>query len=191
MASMARNSSPRDGFRSAPGLVGVRCALLALYAAALLAALPAMAQEADSSVHIQPREVKLPAPADPQPGGDVDPSLKTHTKTIIKDVDLVLVNVTITDPMNRLVTGLEKDNFQLLEGSKTEDIRHFSSEDAPISLGVIFDMSGSMSDKLERVRDAAVEFFKTANPQDEFFMITVSDRPEVLSDFTKDRKSVV
>ena len=101
------------------------------------------------------------------------------------DVDLVLVNVTVTDPMNRLVTGLEKDNFQLLEGSKTEDIRHFSSEDAPISLGVIFDMSGSMSDKLERARDAAVEFFKTANPQDEFFMITFSDRPEVLSDFTK------
>jgi len=184
---MARNSSSRHGSRGAPGRGGVKFALLALYAAAVLAALPAMAQEADSSVHIKPREVNVPAPAEPQPGGggDVDPSLKTHTKPIIKDVDLVLVNVTITDPMNRLVTGLEKDNFQLMEGDKAQLIRHFSSEDAPISLGVIFDVSGSMSDKIDKSREAVVEFFKTANPQDEFFMITFSDRPELLADFTK------
>jgi len=147
----------------------------------LLTSAPAFAQQPQDQVHITPPPVK----PDPPPQPDIDPSLKTHTPPMKVDVDLVLVNVTVTDPMNRLVTGLEKDNFQLLEGSKTEDIRHFSSEDAPISLGVIFDMSGSMSDKLERARDAAVEFFKTANPQDEFFMITFSDRPEVLSDFTK------
>src|SRR5438874_4655465 len=146
----------------------------------LLISASAFAQQPQDQVHIAP-----PAKPDPPPQPEIDPSLKTHTPPMKVDVDLVLVNVTVTDPMNRLVTGLEKDNFQLLEGSKAEDIRHFSSEDAPISLGVIFDMSGSMSDKLERARDAAVEFFKTANPQDEFFMITFSDRPEVLSDFTK------
>ena len=101
------------------------------------------------------------------------------------DVDLVLVSVTITDPMNRLVTGLDKENFSLFEGKDQQEIKHFSSEDAPVSLGVIFDMSGSMSSKIERAREAVVEFFKTANPQDEFFMITFADKPEEISDFTQ------
>jgi Ca-activated chloride channel family protein len=101
------------------------------------------------------------------------------------DVDLVLVPVTITDPMNRLVTGLDKDNFSVFEGKDQQEIKHFSSEDAPVSLGVIFDMSGSMSSKIERAREAVVEFFKTANPQDEFFMITFADKPEEISDFTQ------
>jgi Ca-activated chloride channel family protein len=96
----------------------------------------------------------------------------------------VLVPVTITDPMNRLVTGLDKDNFNLFEGKEIQEIKTFSSEDAPVSLGVIFDMSGSMSSKIERAREAVIEFFKTANPQDEFFMITFADKPEEISDFT-------
>src|SRR5260370_7414892 len=54
----------------------------------------------------------------------------------------------------------------------------------PVSLGVIFDTSGSMISKFDRAREAIVEFFKTANPQDEFFMIAFSDKPEELSDFT-------
>ncbi len=115
---------------------------------------------------------------------NVDPALKTNTKPYKVEVDLVLVPVTITDPMNRLVTGLEKEHFQLYESNKAQDIKHFSSEDAPISLGVIFDVSGSMSNKIEKARDAVVEFFKTANTEDEFFMITFSDKPDVLSDFT-------
>jgi Ca-activated chloride channel family protein len=101
------------------------------------------------------------------------------------DVDLVLVPVTITDPMNRLVTGLDKENFSVLEGKEPQEIRHFSSEDAPVSLGVIFDLSGSMNSKIERAREAVVEFFKTANPDDEFFLITFADKPELLEDFTQ------
>ena len=136
-----------------------------------------------------PHETKKPDPVPSTgiavpPGVIVDPSLKTHTKPIRKDVDLVLVPVTITDPMNRLVTGLEKENFQLTDNGKPQEIRHFSSEDAPISLGVIFDISGSMSDKIDKSREAVVEFFRTANPQDEFFLITFSEKPEVLADFT-------
>lgn len=139
------------------------------------------AQETD--VHISPR--KPPETEAAKAEASIDPSLKTHTKPYKVDVDLVLVPVTITDPMNRLVTGLEKDNFQVWEGDTRQEIRHFSSEDSPISLGVIFDMSGSMSDKIEKSREAVVEFFKTANPQDEFFMVTFADKPELLSDFTK------
>ena len=110
--------------------------------------------------------------------------LSAHVRALKVDVDLVLVPVTITDPMNRLVTGLEKDNFQLFEGNSPQEIRSFSSEDAPVSLGVIFDSSGSMSSKMDRAKEAVIEFFKTANPQDEFFMITFSDEPEEVSDFT-------
>ena len=97
---------------------------------------------------------------------------------------MVLVPVTITDPMNRLVTGLDRENFNLFEGRDQQEIKTFSSEDAPVSLGVIFDMSGSMGSKIERAREAVIEFFKTANPQDEFFMITFADKPEAISDFT-------
>jgi Ca-activated chloride channel family protein len=114
----------------------------------------------------------------------VSPALNTRVRPLKLSADLVLVPVTITDPMNRLVTGLDKENFELFEGSSKEEIKSFSSEDAPVSLGVIFDSSGSMSTKMDRAKDAVVEFFKTANPQDEFFMIAFSDEPEVVSDFT-------
>jgi Mg-chelatase subunit ChlD len=112
-------------------------------------------------------------------------SLRSRIPVVKSKVDLVLVPVTVTDPMNRLVTGLDKENFQVFEGKEAQEVRNFSAEDAPVSLGVIFDMSGSMSSKIERAREAVKEFFKTANPQDEFFMITFSDRPELLADFTK------
>jgi Ca-activated chloride channel homolog len=98
--------------------------------------------------------------------------------------------VTITDPLNRLVTGLEKENFILLDNGEKQAIQHFSSEDAPISLGVIFDMSGSMSNKIEKARDAVIEFFKTANPQDEFFLIAFNDKPTLICDFTSSVEQV-
>ena len=140
----------------------------------------ASAQAPIDDVHVTPRvEATKPNPAEL-----IDPSLKTHTKPLKAEVNLVLVPVTITDPMNHLVTGLDKENFQLFEGKDVQEIRHFSSEDAPVSIGVIFDMSGSMVSKIERAREAVVEFFKTANPQDEFFMVAFADRPQEVSDFT-------
>jgi len=152
-----------------------------LLIAAVCHTLPVSAQNSTEDVHIQPR-IQPPPPKDP--AADGDPSLRTHTKPLKVDVNLVLVPVTITDPMNRLVTGLDRDNFSLFEGRELQEIRTFSSEDAPVSIGVIFDMSGSMSSKIERAREAVIEFFKTANPQDEFFMITFADKPEEISDFT-------
>jgi Ca-activated chloride channel family protein len=120
----------------------------------------------------------------------IDPALKTHTKPLKVDVDLVLIPVTITDPMNRLVTGLDRENFAIFEGQDVQEIRHFSSEDAPVSVGVIFDVSGSMKSKIEKSREACMEFFKAANPQDEFFMIAFSDKPEEISDFTQSTEDI-
>ena len=159
------------------GVVLTLCAIVCL-------GVPALGQTDVNDVHVIPREVEKPKEA-PKPELAVSSSgLSAHVRPLKVDVDLVLVPVTITDPMNRLVTGLEKENFQLFEGSSAQEIRTFSSEDAPVSLGVIFDSSGSMSSKMDRAKEAVVEFFKTANPQDEFFMITFSDEPEEVSDFT-------
>jgi Ca-activated chloride channel homolog len=104
-------------------------------------------------------------------------SLKTET-------DIALVNVSVTDPYGRLVTGLEQSNFRIFEDNVEQEIVRFSSEDVPISIGVIFDMSGSMSDKIEKSRLAAVQFFRTANPQDEFLLINFNDRAQLASSFT-------
>ncbi|MGA7559093.1 MAG: VWA domain-containing protein [Terriglobales bacterium] len=150
-----------------------------LLVVAVCSALPVLAQTSTEDVHIRPR-IQPPAPKEPE----IDPALKTHTKPLKAGVDLVLVPVTITDPLNRLVTGLDRDNFNVFEGKDLQEIKTFSSEDAPVSIGVIFDMSGSMGSKIDRAREAVVEFFKTANPQDEFFMITFADKPEELADFT-------
>jgi Ca-activated chloride channel homolog len=100
------------------------------------------------------------------------------------DVDLALVNVTVADPYQRPVTGLGPKNFRVFEDNVEQEIVHFSSEDVPISIGVVFDMSGSMSNKVDKARLAAVQFFKTANPQDEFFLVTFSDRAQLTSGFT-------
>jgi Ca-activated chloride channel family protein len=97
---------------------------------------------------------------------------------------MVLVPVTITDPMNRLVTGLEKEDFQLYENGGEQKIVSFAAEDAPVSIGIIFDLSGSMNTKLIRARESILQFIRTANPQDEFFVIGFNDRPELIEDFT-------
>ena len=160
-----------------------RLLALAVGCSTLCLVVPAFAQTDVNDVHITPREVEK-SPEPPKADIVANTGLSAHVRPLKVDVDLVLVPVTITDPMNRLVTGLEKDNFELYEGNSAQEIRSFSSEDAPVSLGVIFDSSGSMSSKMDRAKDAVIEFFKTANPQDEFFMITFSDEPEEVSDFT-------
>jgi len=100
------------------------------------------------------------------------------------NVDMVLVPITITDPMNRLVTGLEQGDFQVFENNSQQKISTFATEDAPVSIGIIFDLSGSMTSKLIRARESILQFIKTANPQDEFFVIGFNDRPELIEDFT-------
>jgi Ca-activated chloride channel family protein len=115
------------------------------------------------------------------PGRAVDRSQPIHM-----NVDLALVNVTVTDPYNRLVTGLESDNFRIFEDNVEQEVVNFSSEDVPASIGVILDLSGSMANKLGRAKEAALQFFKTANPQDEFFLIGFNDHARLLSAFTDD-----
>src|SRR6202166_894620 len=100
------------------------------------------------------------------------------------DVDMTLVNLTVTDPLDRLVTGLEKEHFRVFEDGVEQEVITLSSEDVPVSIGLVFDMSGSMSDKVEKAREAAVQFMRTANPLDQFFLVSFNDRAELTSGFT-------
>jgi Ca-activated chloride channel homolog len=92
--------------------------------------------------------------------------------------------------MTRFVTGLEKENFKLLENGVEQEISQFSSEDAPLSVGIVFDTSGSMGSKLQKSREAVKQFMKTANPEDEFFLIQFNDRPEMVMGFTPDSEEI-
>ena len=106
------------------------------------------------------------------------------------ETQLVLINVTVTDPMNRFVTGLESEHFQLFEDKAKQTISQFSSEDAPLSIGLVFDASGSMGSKLQKSRQAASQLFRTANPEDEFFLIHFNDRPELIVPFTTNTEEI-
>jgi Ca-activated chloride channel family protein len=112
-----------------------------------------------------------------------EPSAKAG-KPIRQEVEMALVNVTVTDPYNRLVTGLEKENFRVYEDGTEQEVVSFSSEDVPISIGLIFDSSGSMADKVDKERAAAIQFLKTANPRDEFFLVNFNDEAQLTSRFT-------
>ncbi len=121
----------------------------------------------------------------PGPSAPAKPDARPGGKNPLRvDVDLALVNVTVTDPYNRLVTGLEQDNFRLFEDGQEQEITHFSCEDVPVSIGVVLDLSGSMANKIEKSRMAALQFFKTANPQDEFFVVSFNERAQLSSPFT-------
>jgi len=82
------------------------------------------------------------------------------------DVDMVLVPVMVTDALNRSVTDLEKDRFSLYQNGARQEITYFSTEDGPVSVGLLLDLSGSMSHKFELERAAVSEFFKNANAQE-------------------------
>src|SRR6266446_88346 len=153
----------------------------------LYAVLPAAAQTAsdenkpkDEAKREESKEVKKDDVRKDTAGTPFKPGGTIHF-----DVDLALVNVTVTDPYNRLVTGLEPDNFRIFEDNIEQEVVNFSSEDVPISIGIILDRSGSMANKLGKAKQAAFQFFKTANPQDEFFLVGFNDHAELLSPFTE------
>jgi len=107
-----------------------------------------------------------------------------HVAPLQVDVNMVMVNVTVTDPYDRIVTGLDQGNFQVFDEKVEQKVVAFSTEDAPISVGLIFDSSGSMGDKIQKSKEAALQFFKTSNPQDEFMLISFADRPDLITGFT-------
>ena len=139
-------------------------------------------------------ETPIPAPT-PKPDPDAPaatPLDRADSASRIKvDVNLVLVPVTVTtNDTNRLVTGLQAPNFEVFDNNIGQLIKSFSTEDAPVTIGVVFDLSGSMQSKFARARRALSEFLRTSNPQDEFFVIGFNDKPAVIVDYTSDIEDV-
>jgi len=106
------------------------------------------------------------------------------------DSNLVLVPVTVCDPFNRPVTGLEKEHFRVFDDKIEQTVTHFAMDDEPLAVGLLFDISGSMGPKLRRSRMAAAAFFATANPQDEFFLVEFNDTPRLVVPLTGESESI-
>ncbi len=107
-------------------------------------------------------------------------------------VETVFVKVSVTDPLNRFVVGLEKDNFKLFEEKVQQSIRYFVQQAAPISVGIIFDVSGSMkaNNNINSAKSAIVRFLQSANPEDEFFLITFNQMPTLVTGFTNETSAI-
>ena len=107
-------------------------------------------------------------------------------KTLKVDVDMVLVNATVTDAGNKLVQDLKQSDFQLFEDKVEQAIRYFSTEERPLSLGIVFDVSRSMEKKIALARDAAQQFLETGTSEDEYFLVEFNTHAKLTEDFTTD-----
>jgi Ca-activated chloride channel family protein len=106
------------------------------------------------------------------------------------DSALVLVPAQVTNVLGAPVTDLRKEDFKVFEDGVEQPISNFSMEDAPLSIGLLFDISGSMRNKIRKATEATAAFFKTTNPEDEFFLVEFSDRPKLTVPFTTDAGEV-
>lgn len=134
----------------------------------------------DARVTITPRAPK------PVPGAKEE----RRTPNIRIDTNLVQINVTVTTPLGQVVTAMEKEHFRIFEEKVEQKIVSFTSEEAPLSVGLVFDMSGSMGSKLHKSRQAAAQFFRTSNPEDEFFLVTFNERPELTVPMTHSTEEI-
>jgi VWFA-related protein len=127
---------------------------------------------------------------EPRPKLGVPPPEKRPTASLRIDSNLVLVPVSVCDPQNRPVTGLEKEHFRVLDDRVEQTITHFSMDDEPVAVGLVFDISGSMGPKLQKSRQAAAEFFRTSNTEDEFFLVEFNDQPKLMVPLTRNAEEI-
>jgi Ca-activated chloride channel family protein len=144
-----------------------------------LAAAPGFAYQSEPAGPITPRLLRR----EPIRQADTQPDLRV-------DVPLVQIPVHVTNSRGASVTGLTRDDFALIEDGVRQQITHFSAEDAPISIGMLFDSSGSMRNKIRKSSEAAAAFFKTANADDEFFLVEFSERAKLSVPFTRDSNEI-
>ncbi len=126
------------------------------------------------------------------PATDV-PRAKPQEKPLFRvGVETVFVKVSVTDPLNRYVTGLEQEHFQVFEDKVEQTISHFTQQSAPISVGILFDVSGSMKDNnnINAARNAIVRFLQSGNPEDEFFLVTFNQKTTMVTNFTHESSTI-
>jgi Ca-activated chloride channel family protein len=129
--------------------------------------------------------VETPSTGPQKPGTEIE-------GPVIVNTDLITFTVTVTDTYGRFVSGLNKSAFTVLDEKLPQQITFFSDDDAPVSVGVIFDVSGSMSgEKVKRARDALSKFIQTSHNSDEYFLIAFNSRAQLLLDKTRDGNAVL
>ncbi|MCB1023360.1 MAG: VWA domain-containing protein [Acidobacteria bacterium] len=126
-----------------------------------------------------------PQPTPPTQGDDTDAEIKVET-------DLVTLTLTVTDYYGRYVSGLTKNNFTIFDEKQKQKITFFSDTDAPVSIGILFDVSGSMSgEKILKAKNALSRFINTSHPRDEYNLIAFNKRAQLLMDRTRDGEAVL
>ena len=136
-------------------------------------------------IEVTPAKPQATPPGQQKPVPDLD-------GPVIVNTDLITFTVTVTDSYGRFVSGLNKSAFTVLDEKKPQEITFFSDDDSPVSVGVIFDVSGSMSgEKVKRARDALSKFIQTSHNADEYFLIAFNSRAQLLLDRTRDGNSVL
>src|SRR5438552_3083496 len=135
-----------------------------------------------SSVHLAQKPSPTPTPSAPE---DSDTPVKVKT-------DLVTLTLTVTDLYGRYVSGLTKNAFAVTDNNQEQDITFFSDSDAPVSIGILFDVSGSMAgDKIQKARKALSRFILTSHPSDEYFLFAFNNKAQLLLDRTRDGDAVL
>ncbi len=159
---------------------------LALAVASIIA--PAIARAQEQQKPDAPKAQQTPTPAQQQQqqqgreAGDIE----------IVNADLITLTVTVTDTYGRYVSGLDQKAFKVFEDKAEQEIEYFSDDDAPVSVGVIFDVSGSMSgEKIRKAREALSRFIETSHGSDEYFLIAFNSRAQLLMDRTRDGDAVL
>jgi Ca-activated chloride channel family protein len=162
--------------------------LLCFCCVGVVAVMAQQQQPAPAKPTPTPPTQQPPAQAPGQiPGKEIDPK-----ETVIVNTDLVTLTVTVQDQFGRFVSGLGRSAFEVFDNSDKQDITFFSDEDAPVSVGVVFDVSGSMSgDKISRAREALRKFIQTSHNDDQYFLIGFNSRAQLLVDSTRDGDEVV
>jgi VWFA-related protein len=135
-------------------------------------------QPAEGPLSIIPIAKRMPA---------VEPAPVTDIRV---DSSLVLIPAHVTTAVGAPVTNLTRNDFRLYEDNVEQRITHFTMDDVPASIGLLFDTSGSMHDKMRKASEAAAAFFKTANADDEFFLVEFGDRAKLTIPFTGDSRRV-
>ena len=148
---------------------------------------------ASSSEHpTEPAAKPTPPNTEPSAPGPQKSLSELGQGPIITQTDLITFTVTVTDTYGRYVSGLGKGAFTVFDEKKAQEITFFSDDDAPVSVGVIFDVSGSMNgEKIKRARDALSKFIQTSHNMDEYFLIAFNSRAQLLLDKTRDGNQVL
>ncbi|MGI8735017.1 MAG: VWA domain-containing protein [Pyrinomonadaceae bacterium] len=130
--------------------------------------------------------------AQPQPTPPTTAQEVNQDDVIRVDTELVTLTATVTDQRGRYIANLKQSDFTVYEDGVKQELSYFNTGDrVPVSLGIIFDTSGSMIDKIHGVQDAVEHFVKSVSTGDEIFLIRFSEDAELVQDFTDDRRRIL